>query len=128
MATTFGEFLREERRKRSWSLKELGERLRSTRTAGSVSPQYLNDLEHDRRSPSDELLQQFAKLFDARLETLQALAQRSLTAVSEYLADYSSTSPEVGRVFRRASDVGFTDWSKVEEFIQRASKGKRRRK
>ncbi len=126
--TTVGEFLREERRKRNWSLKELGEQLRSTRTAGSVSPQYLNDLEHNRRSPSDELLQQFAKLFDSKLETLQALAQRSLSAVSEYLAGHSAASPEVGRVFRRATEMGFTDWSKVEEMIQKDRKGQRRRK
>ena len=126
MPSTFGEFLREERRKKSWSLKELGERLESTRGEGGVSPQYLNDLEHGRRNPSEELIVQFAKLFHAELETLQAMTQRGLPAVGEYLAGYAATSPEVGRVFRRAAEVGFTDWPEIERLIKESGKRRKR--
>jgi transcriptional regulator with XRE-family HTH domain len=57
---SFGHVIVEARRKRGLSQKELASRIRKE-DGSPISPQYLNDLERDRRNPpSDYLLQQFA--------------------------------------------------------------------
>ena len=59
-AKTFGGAISEARKAKGWALKDLASRvLREDKEA--ISPQYLNDIEHDRRSPSsDRMVQQFA--------------------------------------------------------------------
>ena len=59
-AKTFGGAISEARKAKGWALKDLASRvLREDKEA--ISPQYLNDIEHDRRSPSsDRIVQQFA--------------------------------------------------------------------
>ena len=48
---TFGGAISEARKAKGWALKDLASRvLREDEEA--ISPQYLNDIEHDRRSPS----------------------------------------------------------------------------
>ncbi len=47
------------------SQKELAALIVKDEEGGAISPQYLNDIEHDRRSPtSDHLIKQFAKVLD----------------------------------------------------------------
>ncbi|MBJ7437496.1 MAG: helix-turn-helix transcriptional regulator [Sphingopyxis sp.] len=42
-----------------------------------ISPQYLNDIEHDRRSPSsDRMVQQFAEVLNIKADWLYYLAGR----------------------------------------------------
>ena len=57
---TFGSFLSEARKKLNMSQKDLATRI--LREDGEpISPQYLNDIEKDRRNPSsDHMIQQFA--------------------------------------------------------------------
>ena len=57
---TFGGAISEARKAKGWALKDLASRvLREDKEA--ISLQYLNDIEHDRRSPSsDRMVQQFA--------------------------------------------------------------------
>ena len=73
---TFGKAIGTARKARGWSLKELADRI--LRDDGeSISPQYLNDIEHDRRSPSsDRLVRQFAEALSLDPDWMYFLAGR----------------------------------------------------
>jgi transcriptional regulator with XRE-family HTH domain len=73
---TFGQAISQGRKKKGWSLKDLCLKVR--REDGEpISPQYLNDIEHDRRSPtSDRMVQQFAEALDIEADWLYYLAGR----------------------------------------------------
>ena len=61
-AATLGEAISQQRRKLGLSQKQLAEQIRREE-GGSISPQYLNDIEHDRRSPSsDHMIKEFARV------------------------------------------------------------------
>jgi transcriptional regulator with XRE-family HTH domain len=72
---TFGETVAKERKLVGLSQKELATRILKEDGA-PISPQYLNDLEHDRRSPPPQnLLQQFARELNIPFEYLLYLAR-----------------------------------------------------
>ena len=57
---TFGKRIAEARKSAGLSLKELAQRIKKE-DGQAISPQYLNDIEHDRRQPdSTHLIEQFA--------------------------------------------------------------------
>ncbi len=67
---TFGRTIADARKKANLSLRELAEQIKKE-DSSPISPQYLNDLEHDRRNiPADFLLQQFAQILDIPIEVL----------------------------------------------------------
>jgi transcriptional regulator with XRE-family HTH domain len=67
---TFGRTIADARKKANLSLRELAERIKKE-DESPISPQYLNDLEHDRRNiPADFMLQQFAQILDIPIEVL----------------------------------------------------------
>lgn len=74
--TTFGKAISKTRKEKGMSLKELAGLVR--RDDGEpISPQYLNDIEHDRRNPSsDRLVKQFAEALDMDADWLYFLAGR----------------------------------------------------
>ena len=75
-ATTFGSYISEQRRARGLSQKQLAERIQREE-GGSISPQYLNDIEHDRRSPSsDHMINEFARVLQLSANYLFYLAGR----------------------------------------------------
>jgi len=58
---TFGHAIAAARKAMGLSQKELAALVIKDEDGGAISPQYLNDIEHDRRSPtSDHLIRQFA--------------------------------------------------------------------
>lgn len=62
---TFGQAISKARKALGLSQKELAARVLKEEGGGSISPQYLNDIEHDRRSPtSDHLIRQFATVLE----------------------------------------------------------------
>ncbi|WP_068818378.1 helix-turn-helix domain-containing protein [Phormidesmis priestleyi] len=73
---TFGHFVADARKKLNMTQKELAASI--MREDGSpISPQYLNDIERDRRSPSsDHLVQQFAKVLELSADYLHYLNGR----------------------------------------------------
>ena len=75
-AKTFGGAISEARKAKGWALKDLASRvLREDKEA--ISPQYLNDIEHDRRSPSsDRMVKQFADALGIDRDWLYYLAGR----------------------------------------------------
>ncbi len=67
---TFGHIIADARKKANLSLRELAAKIKKE-DGTPISPQYLNDLEHDRRNPpSDFFLQQFAQMLDIPIEVL----------------------------------------------------------
>jgi transcriptional regulator with XRE-family HTH domain len=59
------------------ALMELASRIMKEDDAGPISPQYLNDIEHDRRSPSSgHLIRQFSRILNIPEDYLFALAGR----------------------------------------------------
>ena|SRR5437764_5365048 len=67
---TFGRVIADARKTANLSLRELAAKIKKA-DGFPISPQYLNDLEHDRRNPpSDFLLQQFAQVLDVPIEIL----------------------------------------------------------
>ena len=74
--STFGGYISAQRKKLGMSQKQLAEKI--LREDGqAISAQYLNDIEHDRRSPSsDHLIKEFARVLDASSNYLAYLADR----------------------------------------------------
>ncbi|MBI3973613.1 MAG: helix-turn-helix transcriptional regulator [Chloroflexi bacterium] len=71
---SFGQTIAAARRKAGLSQKDLAARIKKDDGA-SISPQYLNDLERDRRNPpSEHLLNQFATELNLPLDFLYFLA------------------------------------------------------
>jgi transcriptional regulator with XRE-family HTH domain len=71
---TFGKYIADARKKRSLSQKDLASRI--LREDGeAISPQYLNDIERNRRQPSsDHLIRQFAQVLGVEADYLHYLA------------------------------------------------------
>ncbi|MEO5365371.1 MAG: helix-turn-helix domain-containing protein [Magnetococcus sp. WYHC-3] len=62
-AVTFGRAVALARKAKGMSQKDLASLIQKEDDGGSISPQYLNDIEHDRRNPtSDHLIRQFAEV------------------------------------------------------------------
>ena len=71
--TSFGRAISSARKKKDLSQKELAELIRKE-DGVAITPQYLNDIEHDRRSPSsDHLVKQFAKVLDIDINVLYSI-------------------------------------------------------
>ena len=62
-SVTFGSAIATARKAKGLSQKELAALVMKEEGEGCISPQYLNDIEHDRRSPtSDHLIREFARV------------------------------------------------------------------
>ena len=72
---TFGRYIAEARKKIPMSQKELAAKILREEDQQPISPQYLNDIERDRRNPSsDALIKQFAKVLKIDADYLHYLA------------------------------------------------------
>lgn len=72
---TFGKEVSNARKAKEINQKQLAERIK--REDGEpISPQYLNDIEHDRRSPSSEVILQIAELLALDADYLHYLAKK----------------------------------------------------
>jgi transcriptional regulator with XRE-family HTH domain len=73
---TFGQAIAAERKKRGWRRKDLAARIVKA-DGTSISPQYLDDIERDRRNPpAEDLLEQIAAALDLESDYLYYLAGR----------------------------------------------------
>lgn len=73
---TFGHAISLARKGKGWALKDLAS-LVLREDGDAISPQYLNDIEHNRRSPSsDRMVQQFAEALEIDQDWLYYLAGR----------------------------------------------------
>lgn len=72
---SFGQMIQRERKARGLSQKQLASMIEKEEAGGPISPQYLNDIEFNRRSPtSDHLIRQFARALDLDEGVLFVLA------------------------------------------------------
>jgi transcriptional regulator with XRE-family HTH domain len=71
--SSFGRTVASARKRKGLSQKELAAKI--IKEGGeAITPQYLNDIEHDRRSPtSDHLVKQFAKVLSIEITALYAV-------------------------------------------------------
>jgi transcriptional regulator with XRE-family HTH domain len=70
LSMTFGRRIAEARKRAGMSLKELAALIKKA-DGQPISPQYLNDIEHDRRQPdSNHLIEQFAAALKIKPEVL----------------------------------------------------------
>ena len=75
MTTTFGTFVSKQRKELGISQKDLAGMILREEDNQPISPQYLNDIEKDRRQPtSDHMVEQFAKVLQADKDYLYFLA------------------------------------------------------
>ena len=102
---TFGRYISKARRQKGLSQKQLAE-LIEREEGGAISPQYLNDIEHDRRNPSsDHLIQEFARVLNVSADYLYYLAGRVPADVRE--ANLSAKKVEATfAAFRRTAPKG----------------------
>ena len=96
---TFGEAITQARRDRNLSQKQVAAgTLKEDGTA--ISPQYLNDIEHDRRNPPGEnIVRQLADTLDLELDYLLFLAGRFPSDVLDMSRDRSDITTAM-RAFR----------------------------
>jgi transcriptional regulator with XRE-family HTH domain len=81
---TLGSVLAEARKKNDFSLREVAERVKKE-DGEPISPQYLNDIEHDRRTPSSEVLRGLSralKVSEDYLNFLAGMLPKDLKALS----------------------------------------------
>jgi transcriptional regulator with XRE-family HTH domain len=74
--SSFGRAIASARKDRELSQKEVANKIRKE-DGETITPQYLNDIEHDRRSPSsDHIVKQFASVLNIPADVLYWLAGR----------------------------------------------------
>jgi transcriptional regulator with XRE-family HTH domain len=72
--SSFGVAISQRRKEKKMSQKDLASQIKREDDQ-SISPQYLNDIEHDRRSPSSEMIiQQLADVLEMPADVLYFLA------------------------------------------------------
>jgi transcriptional regulator with XRE-family HTH domain len=69
--SSFASAIASARKSKGWSQKELAAKIIKEEDQAPITPQYLNDIEHNRRSPtSTHLVKQFARALDINPEIL----------------------------------------------------------
>ncbi len=94
--------------------------LRAVARELDLSPSYMNDIEHDRRVPSETVLLQMAELFGLDPDQLLGAAGRVGAHAEAYLKD----NPTAGVLFRRVSGAGLGE-KQLRELLDRVDKMKR---
>lgn len=72
--SSFGSAVASARKNKGWSQKDLAAKIIKEEDQAPITPQYLNDIEHNRRSPSsNHLVKQFARVLEIDPEVLFAI-------------------------------------------------------
>lgn len=101
---TLGQLIAEARKKQQLSQKELASRV-EREDGTTISPQYLNDIERDRRTPGDHVLQQLAHALGlgSDLEYMYYLIGKWPASLKKLSMDADAFGKAV-RAFRRGSE------------------------
>lgn len=105
---TFGDYIRDGRLAKEMSLRELARRV-------GKSPSYLNDIEYNRRVPSEAVVRQLCEQLDLDVEVMLAAAGRVLGQGDE---DYVRSEPTAGVLFRRVAQERL-DESELQDLLAR---------
>lgn len=100
---SLGQLISQARKKRQLSQKQLAA-LIHREDGNPISPQYLNDIERDRRTPGDHVLEQLASVLglDSSLDWMYYLVGKWPDDLKELSMD-ADTFTDKMRVFRRGS-------------------------
>lgn len=96
---TFAKVVSDARKKKEMNQKQLAERVKRE-DGESISPQYLNDIEHNRRTPSPEIIKQLADVLEVDEDYLR------------YLANYWPEEFEGGRLTQQQFAKGLVAFRK----------------
>lgn len=100
---TLGKKIARARKAKTLSLKELADKVYKEE-GGSVSPQYLNDIEHGRRVPSSFVMRELANQLALNLDELSLLAGQQPKDVTEFIKSDPNAVNLVAKAFRKALD------------------------
>ena len=101
-SVTLGQAIIAARKAKKMSQKDLAASVQKEDGSGPISPQYLNDIEHDRRSPtSDQLIREFARALDMDEDYLFVVAGKIPEDLRVSATDPSSTA-KAFRAFRKS--------------------------
>jgi transcriptional regulator with XRE-family HTH domain len=95
---TFGDRVRDERIKKGLSLRELARRL-------GIAASYLNDIEYNRRVPSEAVVRRISEELELDVDVMLAAAGR----VGKGAGEYMRSNPTAGVLFRRVSEAGLNE-------------------
>jgi transcriptional regulator with XRE-family HTH domain len=107
---TLGQRIRDARVEAELSLRELARRI-------ECAPSYLNDIEHDRRVPSEAVLRRLVAELSLDADLLLAAAGR----VGEEAEQYMRSNPTAGVLFRRVSGAGLGEQD-LKQLLDHAEK------
>ena len=96
---TFGQLISQARRKRQLSQKQLASIIQKE-DGKPITPQYLNDIERDRRTPSDYVSDQLARALDLDSDYLFFLRGEFPADIKQSSIDQSSFGQAM-RLFRK---------------------------
>ena len=96
---TFGSVVAEARKSKNLSLKELAALILKD-DGTPISPQYLNDIEHDRRHPPSDLIMYFAEALDIPIATLFAYVGELTPEVRDELRQAAPSPDTVDRAYK----------------------------
>jgi transcriptional regulator with XRE-family HTH domain len=121
MSEQLGDVINQARRKQRWSLRHLAENIKKE-DGTPISPQYLNDIELNRRTPSTHVLRELARELELDFDKLLLLVGEGEKVVREYLDAYPQEEEAVMQLFRVAEAKGFTEWRRLQKLIERDKK------
>ena len=99
--TAFGDAIVPARKRNGFSQRELASQV-LLEDGRAISPQYLNDIEHDRRSPrSDHLIEQFAEILGESADYLHFLSGSLPADIRDHAAS-AEVVERCMRAFRRS--------------------------
>lgn len=105
---TFGDRIRQGRVAKALSLRELARRI-------DKAASYLNDIEYNRRVPSETVVRQLCEELDLDVDVMLASAGRVGAGAEEYMR----SNPTAGVLFRRVSEAQL-DEPALRELLSRA--------
>jgi transcriptional regulator with XRE-family HTH domain len=91
--------------------------LRALASQVQCAPSYLNDIEYNRRVPSEEVLRRIASELDLDIDLLLAMAGRVGAGAEEFM----KSNPTAGVLFRRVSEAGLKE-SDLKKLLESAEK------
>jgi transcriptional regulator with XRE-family HTH domain len=98
------------------SLRQLASKIKKG-DGSAISPSYLHDIENKNRVPSAQIIEQIAKELSYDVDKLLVLAERISPVAEELLKE----QPVVTKLLRKAKEVGFTEWEKLQKLIEEES-------
>jgi transcriptional regulator with XRE-family HTH domain len=115
---TLGQVLREARQTQGLSLRQTAVQVHH-RAGQSLSPQYLSNLEQDRRSPSLPLLSALADVLEIPSSLLFAHARKAEAIVRRYLQRRPDCEAAIIELFLLAEQYQFAAWERLIRQIHR---------